>query len=155
MLDPLSALSVAASALQFIDFSVNIISKSKEIYKSTSGALEEYSELTRSTKTLVHYKEKVRKALDVDSLRPPVVINDAQADLLELCDTCLKVGEKLTEQLTSLEVMDGGTHRRWKTVRQALKNEWGKKEVNKMRDSLSGYKSDLMLYILIAVQYVS
>jgi hypothetical protein len=93
MLDPMSALSVAASAVQFVDFSLKMVSKSKEIYKSTSGVLEENSQLTRSTKTLVQHRENVRRALFVDCLRPPLTISDTQADLLEVCDNCLKVGE--------------------------------------------------------------
>jgi hypothetical protein len=51
-------------------------------------------------------------------------------------------------------VKEGEKHRRWKSIRQALKSEWGKKEVNEMRDGLAGCKSELMLYILISVQYV-
>jgi hypothetical protein len=44
-LDPLSALSVAASAIQFIDFSSKIVSKGKHIYKSANGVLREDAEV--------------------------------------------------------------------------------------------------------------
>lgn len=150
----MSALSVAASAVQFVDFCVKIVSKGRELYHSPSGSLEENLQLKHSTKALVDHRGNVSKALNVDSLRPPLVISDAQADLLELCDNCLKVGNKLMDRLTGLEI-EREKHRRWKSIRQALKSEWGKKEVNEMRDSLARYKSDLMLFILLSVQYVS
>jgi hypothetical protein len=154
MLDPMSALSIAASAVQFVDFSIKIVSKSKEIYKSTSGGLEENLQLTRSAKTLVKSSEDFRNALHVGGIHPPVVISDSQADLLGLCENCLKGAKRLADRLTSLEVKEGEKRRGWKSIRQALKSEWGKKEVNEMRDILAGYKSELMLYILISVQYV-
>jgi uncharacterized protein (UPF0264 family) len=154
MLEPMSALSVAASAVQFVDFCVKIVSKGRELYHSPSGSLEENLQLKHSTKVLVGRRGNVSKAINVDSLRPPLVISDAQADLLELCDNCLKVGNKLMDRLTGLEIKEREKHRRWKSIRQALKSEWGEKEVNEMRDSLAGYKTDLMLYILLSVQYV-
>jgi hypothetical protein len=154
MLDPMSALSVAASAVQFVDFSIKMVSKGRELYDSPSGSLEENLRLKRTTKALVDRRGNVRKALNVDSLRPPLAISDAEADLLELCENCLKVGQKLGDRLASLEVKEGEKHRRWKSIRQALKSEWGKNEVNEVRDSLAGCKSELMLYILISVQYV-
>ena len=154
MLDPMSALSVAASAVQFVDFSIKMVSKGRELYDSPSGSLEENLRLKRTTKALVDRRGNVRKALNVDSLRPPLAISDTEADLLELCENCLKVGQKLVDRLASLEVKEGEKHRRWKSIRQALKSEWGKKEVNEMRDGLAGCKSELMLYILISVQYV-
>jgi hypothetical protein len=154
MLDPMSALSVAASAVQFVDFSIKMVSKGKKIYKSTSGALEENLQPSRSAEMLVRHKEGVWNSLRVGAIRPPLAISDSQADLLELCENCLEMGGKLADRLRSLEVKEGEKHRRWKSIRQALKSEWGKKEVNEMRDSLTGYKSDLMLYILISAQYV-
>jgi hypothetical protein len=155
MLDPMSALLVAASAVQFVDFSIKMVSKSKELYKSTSGALEENLQLSQSARILLGCEKEVRNALHVLTFHPPLVISDSQADLLELCENCLNVGLKLVDRLTSLEMKDGLKHRRWQSIRQALKSEWGKREVNEMRDSLAGYKSDLMLFILLSVQYVS
>jgi hypothetical protein len=153
MLDPMSALSVATSAVQFVDFSINMVSKGKELYKS--GALEENLQLSQYARILLGCEEEVRNALHVLAFHPPLVISDSQADLLELRENCLKGGRRLADRLTNLEVKQGEKHRRWKSIREALKSEWGKKEVNDMRDSLARYKSDLMLFILLSVQYVS
>jgi hypothetical protein len=131
-----------------------MVSKSNKIYASTTGALVKNEQLALSVNGLAHHRKNIRNALEVDSLRPPMAISDAQADLLELCDNCLKVGEKLVVRLKRLEVKEGEKHRRWRSIRQALKSELGKRELNEMRDSLARYKCDLMLFILIAVQYV-
>lgn len=155
MLDPMSALSAAAASVQFVDFSLELISKSKEIYKSTSGTLEEFTEIMRSTKLLTHRKVEVQEALNVGTLRPPLAITAAQADLLELCGNYLKIGERLEDQLAKLKIVEETKHRRWQSLKQAIKSGWGKKEIRVTYDSLSSSKSDLMLYILVSVQYVS
>jgi hypothetical protein len=113
MLDPISALAVAAGAVQFVDFSIKMVSKGKKIYKSTSGALEENLQLSRSTEMLVRHMEDVRNSLRVGAIHPPLTISDSQAYLLELCENCLEVGGKLADRLTSLEVKEGEKHRRW------------------------------------------
>ena len=40
-MDPLSALSVAAAVVQFVDFGIEILVKGKELYESANGALSE------------------------------------------------------------------------------------------------------------------
>ena len=39
--DPFSALSVAASIIQCVEFATKVVSKSKQIYKATDGMLQE------------------------------------------------------------------------------------------------------------------
>lgn len=51
-IDPLSALSVAASIVQFAEFAGKIVSKGKELYSSTSGALRENEETESATERL-------------------------------------------------------------------------------------------------------
>lgn len=51
-LDPLSALSVAASVVQFVDFARKIVSKGKQLYKSPGGALRENEQTETATKRL-------------------------------------------------------------------------------------------------------
>jgi hypothetical protein len=51
-LDPLSALSVAASVVQFIEFSVKIVSTSQQIHESSTGALRENDEVETAAKRL-------------------------------------------------------------------------------------------------------
>lgn len=49
-MDPLSALSVAAAVVQFVDYGTRLVSKTRELYKSTQGALTTNIELEAASK---------------------------------------------------------------------------------------------------------
>ena len=51
VLAALAALSVASSVVQFVDFSVKVISKGNKYYRSTDGALVENTELVATVET--------------------------------------------------------------------------------------------------------
>jgi hypothetical protein len=52
MADPMTALGLASNIIQLISFTSDIVSKSREIYKSQDGKLVEYQELEAITQTL-------------------------------------------------------------------------------------------------------
>lgn len=45
VLDPVSALGIAANVLQFVDVASKVVSRSTQYYKSFDGSLLEYAEL--------------------------------------------------------------------------------------------------------------
>lgn len=49
-MDPVSALSIAAVVVQFVDFGAKTLSKSHELYRSSRGALNENIETEAATK---------------------------------------------------------------------------------------------------------
>ena len=67
-MDPLSALSVAAAVVQFVDYSSRMVSKSREIYKSADGALAENIDLEVASKCLQRLTEPLRGSQIVDAL---------------------------------------------------------------------------------------
>jgi hypothetical protein len=72
-LDPLSALSVAASVVQFVDFAGKIVSKGKELYTSPSGALSENEWTETVTKRLQALTHNLHKSLYIASEPRPEV----------------------------------------------------------------------------------
>ena len=108
--------------------------------------------IERTSNTILHHEERLRKSLGISSLTIPHVISSSEADLLELCQNCLEIAAKLSMRLDDLKAK-GENRSRWKSVRQALKSEWNKTELNEMRDTLVVYKNDLVLYILMSVRY--
>ena len=59
-MEPLSALSVAAAVVQFVDFGSSLVSKSREIYKSSQGASIGQAESEIATKRLVDLNERLK-----------------------------------------------------------------------------------------------
>jgi hypothetical protein len=61
-MDGLSALSVAASVAQFIEFTCSLVTKSKEIYTSAHGASVQQVEMEAAIKRLVELSERIKTA---------------------------------------------------------------------------------------------
>ena len=64
-MDPLSALSVAAAVLQFVDFGTRLLSTSYEIYKSPFGETAKEVELSTVTNDLAGLVAHVKDAVEV------------------------------------------------------------------------------------------
>jgi hypothetical protein len=56
-MEPLSALSVAASVAQFLEFGYSLVSKSREIYGSAQGTSIQNAELETATNHLLGLNE--------------------------------------------------------------------------------------------------
>ncbi len=148
-LDPLSALSVAASVVQFVDFAGKIVSKGKDIYESSDGALQE----NLSTETVtVRLREKIlalessRRWAKQITVRPEKAHQEAaQRDqrLDEICKDCSNLSKNLLHQLGELKVPKGSEHRRWKSFRQALKSVWSKDEIDAISARLRDLRDEL------------
>ena len=62
-MDPLSALSIAASVVQFVDFSADLISGTYKIYNSGSAHSTEDSELQSITESLRTLNNELRQGI--------------------------------------------------------------------------------------------
>lgn len=162
MLSPLDVLSVAACTAQFLDFSIKVLSKGNELYSSTSGSLEESRIIVETAQRLLEHKERLKACLGIQSQAVPQSPSSAQTtsspqtpetsqttSIRQLCQKCFETSDTLIVRLHGLEVPLGAKHRKWKSLRQALKTQWNKTELNEFRDSLLSYKHDLGLYILM------
>jgi hypothetical protein len=75
----LSALSAAASVAQFIEFGCSLITKSKEIYNSTHGALIRQVEIESATQRLVELSERIKTSAHLHTSPDPSIVADNQA----------------------------------------------------------------------------
>jgi len=63
MLDPVSALGVAAAVVQFVDYGTQIVSKGRKIYRSGDGTLAENVELEATSSRLRDLAAPIQKSL--------------------------------------------------------------------------------------------
>jgi hypothetical protein len=59
VLDPLTALSVAGTIVQFVNFGTRILSRSRQLYHSTKGALAQDEEFDFITTHLIKLTAKL------------------------------------------------------------------------------------------------
>ncbi|RDW79842.1 hypothetical protein BP6252_04480 [Coleophoma cylindrospora] len=146
-MDPLTALSLAGTIIQFVDFGNKILRGSKELYDSTSGALSVNDELEVRARELKDLTIKLRRPIHIDTTSAHHGMYSA---LQTLCVACRKAAEELIARLQRLKVE--GQHRAWKSFRQAIKYAWNQTEIEVLSKKLHELRKSLDTHILAGLR---
>ncbi|KAF8848816.1 hypothetical protein BDZ45DRAFT_810488 [Acephala macrosclerotiorum] len=153
-MDPLTALSVAGTIVQFADFGTKLFSESYEIYRSTNGTLTTNKDLELITTDLRAVIEKLRKLFHWELVSlSPAVDYDAQNrhEIVErLCDDATTLADEILDKIEGLKVK-GKRHRIWKSFRQAVKSGSSKEEIATLTRRLGGLKEALVTRVIYAI----
>jgi hypothetical protein len=150
VLDPLTALAIAGSIVQFVDFSSKLLAKGHELYAAVDGASIGYSELETIARDLNALNDRLQQCLPSQQHDPTQP--DSEAGLRRLSAQCSVVAGELVPALEGLKVQ-GTANRRWKSFRQALKCMMKKEEVNAIATRLQCLRDELNLHILVSIRY--
>ena len=147
-LDPLTALSLAASAIQLVDFSGKIISKGKSLYKSLEGVTRENAELEES---IARSKES---SIGLKNALPPKTagLTTDEDRLRKTCKACAHVSEELISCLQSLRVSSTARHRGLESLRKALKTMLSSSKSDALLERLTILRAELDTHILILLE---
>ncbi|KAH0843180.1 hypothetical protein FOPE_07819 [Fonsecaea pedrosoi] len=143
VLDPLSAIGLAANIVQFIDFSRRLISDAKEIYHSTNGVTAENVELQDVAESLSRLSSTLLNPLD----HSQAAISQTEAEIVKIAAASRVVGDELLAAIQSLTAGDG-SHKKWRSFLQALKTLWKKDKIAKLRKRLEDARSNLSVHVL-------
>ena len=169
MLDPLTALGVASNIIQLVQFTSDLVSKSREYYDSADGALVEQLELEAITKSL----QELSKDLIVPTGGWPnaattkqqlselsnefdgdlAVVSKAmetEKQLSELCRGCREVSKELLIIIQGLK--SKGTRTKWKSFRQALKSVLEEDKIKALEARLDRYRRQIDTTLLISLR---
>jgi len=123
-MDPLTAIGLAGSVVQFVSFAHEIISLGKEVYKSPNGTIQESREIGAMLDDLLDVHGRlVRSQLHLER-------GDA---LSRLIDQCAPIYKELESVLESLKSQGGG---KWKSLHTAVKLAWKKGEIKDLEKRL-------------------
>jgi hypothetical protein len=154
-MDPLSALSVAGTIIQFVDFGMKMLSSSVELYTSTQGSLKVSEELKLATGDLQAVLVKLRAGAGPENSIPPASSLKSQAEIdeyrdsyLEICNNASLIARELLRKLSDLKVKDG-KHHAWHTLRATIRTAWSKKEILALRERLSTLSASLTPRLLL------
>lgn len=152
-MEPLSALSVAAAVVQFVDYGTGIVAKGRKLYKSAEGALTENIELGIASVRLQRLSGTLQDSLrrgQQGLQRGP--LNESDQALEDICRACVEVSKELVDRLEKLKVPDGHPHRKWKSFRQALKTVWSKEKIEEVADRLAKFRIELDTYVILSLK---
>ena len=146
-MDPVNALGAAAAVVQFVSFSVNLVSKSREIHSSASGSSHRNTDLAIVETSLTARTRKIRDAILPGGVGPALSVDDEV--ILTLCNRCLEISKELQRGLKKAKVH--GARTRWRSVRQALKSIWMRVDIEALRDRLVEVRSELDSHTTISL----
>ena len=143
-MDPISSLSVASAIIQFVDFGSKLVDRGRRIYKNGDGTLAEYVDKEVAVSHLNHLNENLQDSIGGISTRR---IAKRDRALYDLCSKCRNAGNELLDHLVALKV--DGSHRKWKSFRQALKSVWSEDALNDMEKRLATFREEIEFHILV------
>ena len=111
-LDPVTALSLASNVIQFVDFGSKLLSKTRELHKSTTGALSEDIELEIITDDLKVLSSQLQ--FPQSSQVYGHDLDESENSLVALSVKCTAISEELLGALNQLKVGDG-LNNRWRS----------------------------------------
>jgi hypothetical protein len=142
-MDPLTCLSVAGTAVQFLDFSIKILSASWKLYKN--GELGVHAQAAEAAGDLRAFSIKLRQSLRAPDSNSTVTITDDDRDLEDLCRRCNEAADDLLARLEKLKSEKG---RSWKSLSQAIAGAWSKQSLAEMQDQLKEYMAAINSHIV-------
>lgn len=132
-MDPLSALSVAASVVQFVDFAFRILSDARQLYED--GELSVNIQSSRVASELGSWSKDLRRSIREQN---STSLSNNEQELETLCRDCAALAGDLKARVENLK--PAGKGRPWESVGQALKSMWSRKELNEVEAKLSTYR---------------
>ncbi len=146
-MDPVSATSVAAFAIQVVDFSAKVISKTIDM--SRSGGLIDNDELDRVTNDLLGVSQKLGNSLGGETFEN----SDNRTAVLILGKECQDVASEL---LAALQKLKGVVNQhKWKSFRLALLAIWRSEHIEALERRLDRFRQQLILRLLESLRSVS
>ena len=144
-MDPLSAISLAGNVVQFVTFTLDLISTTKEIYRSSKGCTSEALALETVYGQLRDFSIELVLPSQVDPDIPPEIAKQ-HSIISSLSRSCKSDCDTLLEVIETINVQDG-TRERWKSFKAALKVAWKKTQIASLEERLHRSQGTLTLQI--------
>jgi hypothetical protein len=147
-MDPLTALSVATSVIQIVDFGSKLVSRAGEIYRSAEGFSVSRSALKATTTDLKVLLVRLQDSLPLVTTNIPLTAEEVS--LQALAKGCGEVARELLTRLEKLKKSDKAG--KWGSIRLALLSVWSEKEIQEVSARLELYQRELDTSLLVSLR---
>lgn len=147
-MDPLTAVSLAAGILQFVDFGVKLFTTGYQTYKSCNGQTNENEHIEKLTIDL----KSVAERLERDMRGCSTSLTDDDLALLGLA----KQSRSLAQELLNILEKVRGKHKSktWSAVSAAIQATWKKEELQTKLKRIQEIQSNINTRLLNILRYV-
>ncbi|KAH7159593.1 hypothetical protein B0J13DRAFT_539221 [Dactylonectria estremocensis] len=159
-MEPLSALGVAAAAVQFLDFGSRVFLDARDIWKSSPSQAPrntELSEIARNLSSLMNEVDRKLQAAQIKQARKEGATGaglDEQSQVMfaRLCSECNDVCKELQECLSKLKTQgkEGLKHAADSLI-VAVKGVWSASKIEGLKDRIRQLRDQIMMAALVIV----
>ena len=147
-MDAIAAFSLACNVVQVVHFSMDVVSRCRELYRE--GSLSKYDHLEHMTNHLIG----LRNALDPPTAQGKQIIGQYQDQaLLDLAEKCSTLATELFGELQKLKI--NGPPKKRQVIRKSAKSLWKKSSIERLQTRLDEYRKILDSRILIGIRSVT
>jgi hypothetical protein len=148
-MEPLSALSIATAVVQFLDFAGSILSSTYKIYTSSPGDLGQNNDVRSITKSLIDLNTKLEADLNYPT---PGRLSSQDKYISQLGRECNEIGNRLVLALERIQAQQ--KNGLWGSFRLALATVWSRGDIESLQQTMSNYRQQISMHILVALRYV-
>lgn len=146
MAEGLAAIGLAGNIIQFISFTFVLISKTKELHQSTSGALNENVDIKMISEDIKAFSGKI------------VLSAGSSTRLSEIAHRCDAIAQELLDAIAKLQgkqhvLGSGTTSTKWQNFRKALKSVWSKANIEELKARLKLLRGQVMMHLISDTRY--
>jgi hypothetical protein len=145
-MDPVTAFSLACGVIQVVDFSLRLLSKSKEVHEK--GSLVENDNLEYLTRHLSALELELQTPLNHNS-HGRTQPQDEQ-DLKQLADKCSETAQTLLTELAKLKVSD--PKRKRQMIKVTLRAILKRSTLKEIEGRMNSYRDMLNTKILVELR---
>jgi hypothetical protein len=143
--DALAVISLAGNIVQFVDFSIKLVSTGKELYQSADRALKENVELEEVTADLKLLSQTLTTSA------PSYGIPEGGKSLRKLADTCIQLADELIAHLESLKI-NTDKNRRWESINKSLQSVWKGSKTKDIEARLGKVKEEVLFHLVFLLK---
>jgi hypothetical protein len=141
MTEALVAIGLVSNVVQIIDFSGKLLSSSRELYRSSVGALAANVDIETAATHLALLNNKITDSTSTTS----------DNALKRLCESCSSTADELLAALNKVKAE--GKKDKWESIRKALRSVWAKEQIAALEERLAKFRHELNLHITVDLRY--
>ena len=141
-MDPLTALSVAGTIVQFVDFGTKILSRTHELYKSPDSTITVNQDLDLVATDIFQLSQKLCVPARAETEDEPM--------LRKLCVASSDIATELTTRLNGLRVQ--GKHQKWRSFQQAINSVWSERDVKELTRRMSTIRDSVQIHVVVGLR---
>jgi hypothetical protein len=150
VMNPLDALSLAGTIVQFVDFSSKVLSRSRELYRSSESTLSVNQNLDLVATDLLQLSQKLTEKILDGPDSADVSETDEEQTLRKLCKTCSDIALELKSRLNGLRAES--RHQKWKSFQEAIKSVWSESDIRELMGRLSIVRDSVQLHVVVELR---